>query len=78
MDTVPARSRRAWWALAAAPLLWLGLSVQAAEGLELTDLEVSTLPGNRVVLTMVTNGPAPEPLSFTIEDRPGSPWISRA
>ena len=68
MDTVPARSRRAWWALAAAPLLWLGLSVQAAEGLELTDLEVSTLPGNRVVLTMVTNGPAPEPLSFTIED----------
>jgi type IV pilus assembly protein PilQ len=49
-------------------LLWLGLSVQAAEGLELTDLEVSTLPGNRVVLTMVTDGPAPEPLSFTIED----------
>jgi type IV pilus assembly protein PilQ len=35
---------------------------------QLTDLQVSTLPGNRVVLVMTTSGPAPEPLSFTIED----------
>jgi type IV pilus assembly protein PilQ len=68
MDAVPARSRRAWWALAAVPLLWLGFSAQAAEGLQLKNLEVGTLPGNRVVLTMTTSGDAPEPLSFTIED----------
>jgi type IV pilus assembly protein PilQ len=55
-------------ALAAVPLLWLGVSAHAAEGLQLKNLEVGTLPGNRVVLTMTTSGQAPEPLSFTIED----------
>ncbi|HUG98831.1 MAG TPA: type IV pilus secretin PilQ [Gammaproteobacteria bacterium] len=34
----------------------------------MTDLQVNTLPGNRVVLVMTTSGPAPEPLSFTIEN----------
>jgi len=68
MKAAPARSRHAWWALAALPFLWWSCAVQAAEPLQLTDLQVSTLPGNRVVLTMTTSGPAPEPLSFTIED----------
>ncbi|NGP52398.1 type IV pilus secretin PilQ [Thioalkalivibrio sp. XN8] len=67
MDAAPARSRRTWWALAALPLLWLTAAAQAQE-LQLTDLEVSTLPGNRLVLVMTTSGPAPEPLSFTIEE----------
>ncbi|MFU8820147.1 MAG: type IV pilus secretin PilQ [Gammaproteobacteria bacterium] len=40
----------------------------AQEGLQLTDLQVNTLPGNRVVLVMTTSGPAPEPLSFTIDN----------
>ncbi|MGD9388648.1 MAG: AMIN domain-containing protein, partial [Gammaproteobacteria bacterium] len=69
MDAAPTRSRRTWWALAALPLLWLSCAAQAqAQELELTDLEVSTLPGNRMVLVMTTSGPAPEPLSFTIEE----------
>jgi type IV pilus assembly protein PilQ len=68
MDAAPARSRRTWWALAALPLLLWSWSAQAAEGLQLTDLEVSTLPGNRLVLVMTTSGPAPEPLAFTIDD----------
>jgi len=54
--------------VAALPLLWWSWAAQAAEGLELTDLQVNTLPGNRVVLVMTTSGPAPEPLSFTIEE----------
>ena len=68
MDAAPARSRRAWWALAVLPFLWGSWTAQAAEGLELTDLEVSTLPGNRLVLVMTTSGPAPEPLAFTIDE----------
>ena len=68
MKAAPARSRHAWWALAALPFLWWSIAVQAAEPLQLTDLQVNTLPGNRVVLTMTTSGPAPEPLSFTIDD----------
>jgi type IV pilus assembly protein PilQ len=63
-----ARSRHAWWALAALPLLWWSGMAHAQQDLQLTDLEVSTLPGNRVVLVMTTSGPAPEPLSFTIEN----------
>ena len=68
MKGAPARSRRSWWVVAALPLLWWSWAAQAAEGLELTDLQVNTLPGNRVVLVMTTSGPAPEPLSFTIEE----------
>ena len=68
MNGAPARSRRSWWVVAALPLLWWSWAAQAAEGLELTDLQVNTLPGNRVVLVMTTSGPAPEPLSFTIEE----------
>jgi type IV pilus assembly protein PilQ len=68
MDAAPARSRRAWWALAALPLLWWSGMAAAQEGLQLTDLQVNTLPGNRVVLVMTTSGPAPEPLSFTIDN----------
>ena len=68
MDAAIARPRHAWWALAALPLLWWSGMAAAQEGLQLTDIQVNTLPGNRVVLVMTTSGPAPEPLSFTIED----------
>jgi type IV pilus assembly protein PilQ len=68
MDAAIARSRHAWWALAALPLLWWSGMAAAQQGLQLTDIQVNTLPGNRVVLVMTTSGPAPEPLSFTIED----------
>lgn len=68
MDAAPARSRHAWWALAALPMLWWAGMAQAQQDVRLTDLQVSTLPGNRVVLVMTTSGPAPEPLSFTIDN----------
>jgi type IV pilus assembly protein PilQ len=67
-DAPRGRSRHGWWALAALPLLWCSALAHAQSGVQLTDLQVSTLPGNRVVLVMTTSGPAPEPLSFTIED----------
>jgi type IV pilus assembly protein PilQ len=67
MNTAPTRSRHAWLALAALPLLWC-TGMAHAQDLQLTDLQVSTLPGNRVVLVMTTSGPAPEPLSFTIDN----------
>src|SRR6056297_253853 len=62
------RSRLGWWTLAVLPLLWWSGAASAQQGLQLTDLDVSTLPGERVVLVLTTSGPAPEPLAFTIED----------
>jgi len=67
-NAASARLRHAWWALAALPLLWWCGAASAQQDLQLTDLHVSTLPGNRVVLVMTTSGPAPEPLSFTIDN----------
>ena len=62
------RSRLGWWTLAVLPLLWWSGAASAQQSLQLTGLDVSTLPGNRVVLVLTTSGPAPEPLAFTIED----------
>ena len=62
------RSRPGWWTLAALPLLWWSGAATAQEGLQLTDLDVSTQPGNKVVLVLTTSGPAPEPLAFSIEN----------
>jgi type IV pilus assembly protein PilQ len=62
------RSRPGWWTLAALPLLWWSGAATAQQGLQLTDLDVSTLPGNKVVLVLTTSGPAPEPLAFSIEN----------
>jgi type IV pilus assembly protein PilQ len=67
-DGAPAGSRRGWWGLALLPLLWWSGTVDAQQDLQLTGLDVSTLPGNRVVLVLTTSGPAPEPLAFTIEN----------
>jgi type IV pilus assembly protein PilQ len=62
------RSPLGWLVVAALPLLgWAGAG-SAEEALQLTGLEVNTLPGNRVVLVLTTSGPAPEPLAFTIEN----------
>jgi len=44
-------------------------SAQPAEGLKLQAIDVQTLPGQQLQLRLRLNGPAPEPLSFTI-DRP--------
>jgi type IV pilus assembly protein PilQ len=57
-------------ALAAqALLLLLGTSVAGAEeGNQLQDIQVQSLPGNRVELTFLMTDTAPEPLAFTIEN----------
>ncbi len=46
--------------------LWFAPGFAGAADLE--DIEVLRLPGQEVQLTLLLNGPAPEPLSFTIDD----------
>jgi len=49
-------------------LMLCGLSATAQEGNRLQDIQVQSLPGQRVELRLITSGTAPEPLAFTIED----------
>ncbi len=52
----------------AALLLFLGANASAQEGNKLQDIQVQSLPGQRVELRLVMSETAPEPLSFTIEN----------
>ena len=52
----------------AALLLFWGASASAQEGNRLQDIQVQSLPGDRVELKLVMSGTAPEPLDFTIEN----------
>ena len=52
----------------AAVLLFWGATAGAQEGNQLQDIQVQSLPGQRVELTLVMSETAPEPLSFTIEN----------
>jgi len=52
----------------AATLLFCGATVSAQEGNRLQDIQVQSLPGQRVELRLIMSDTAPEPLSFTIED----------
>ena len=54
--------------MAAALLLCCGFSANAQEGNRLQDIQVQSLPGQRVELKLILSGPAPDPLAFTIED----------
>jgi len=49
-------------------LLFAGLSANAQEGNRLQDIQVQSLPGDRVELKLIMSGTAPEPLAFTIDD----------
>jgi len=49
-------------------LLFAGSAANAQEGNRLQDIQVQSLPGQRVELKLVMSGTAPEPLAFTIED----------
>ena len=49
-------------------LLFVGSAANAQEGNRLQDIQVKSLPGQRVELTLVMSGTAPEPLAFTIDD----------
>ena len=52
----------------AAVLLFWGAVASAQEGNQLQDIQVQSLPGQRVELKLVMSGAAPEPLAFTIEN----------
>jgi len=52
----------------AAMLLFWGAIASAQEGNQLQDIQVQSLPGDRVELKLVMSESAPEPLAFTIEN----------
>jgi len=52
----------------AAMLLFWGAFASAQEGNRLQDIQVQSLPGDRVELKLIMSDTAPEPLDFTIED----------
>jgi len=49
-------------------LTFCGFAANAEEGNRLQDIQVQSLPGQRVEIKLILSGPAPEPLAFTIED----------
>ncbi|MEJ2127965.1 MAG: type IV pilus secretin PilQ [Woeseiaceae bacterium] len=49
-------------------LLFAASAANAQDGNRLQDIQVQSLPGQRVELKLIMSGPAPEPLAFTIED----------
>ena len=48
-------------------LLW-GLTANAQQTNRLQDIQIQSLPGQRLELRLIMSGTAPEPLAFTIED----------
>ncbi|MDH3619647.1 MAG: type IV pilus secretin PilQ [Gammaproteobacteria bacterium] len=52
----------------AALLLFWGAQASAQEGNRLQDIQVQSLPGERVELKLIMSDTAPEPLDFTIEN----------
>ncbi len=52
----------------AALLLFWGAAASAQEANRLQDIQIQSLPGQRVELKLIMSGPAPEPLAFTIEN----------
>jgi type IV pilus assembly protein PilQ len=49
-------------------LLFVGLTANAQECNRLQDIQVQSLPGDRVELRLIMSGTAPEPLAFTIDN----------
>jgi type IV pilus assembly protein PilQ len=49
-------------------LLFAGSAANAQDGNRLQDIQVQSLPGQRVELKLIMSGTAPEPLAFTIDD----------
>ena len=49
-------------------LAFVGTTANAQEGNRLQDIQVQSLPGQRVELTLIMSGTAPEPLAFTIDN----------
>jgi type IV pilus assembly protein PilQ len=68
MPTIGTKIRRLVMQLTAAMLLLGGLSANAQEGNRLQDIQIQSLPGQRIELKLILSGTAPEPLAFTIDD----------
>ena len=66
--TIGNANRRWLMRLSAMALLLCGLSANAQEANRLQDIQVQSLPGQRVELKLILTGTAPEPLAFTIDD----------
>ena len=49
-------------------LLFVASAANAQDGNRLQDIQVQSLPGDRIELTLVMSGTAPTPLAFTIDD----------
>ena len=49
-------------------LMCCGLAANAQEGNRLQDIQVQSLPGQRIELKLIMSDAAPEPLAFTIDD----------
>jgi len=60
--------RRLVMQLTAVMLLLYGLSANAQDGNRLEDIQIQSLPGQRIELKLILSGTAPEPLAFTIDD----------
>ena len=54
--------------LTAVMLLLYGLPANAQEGNRLQDIQIQSLPGQRIEWKLILSGTAPEPLTFTIDD----------
>jgi type IV pilus assembly protein PilQ len=66
--TIGSAYRRWVMQLAAALLALCTYSASAQESNRLQDIQVQTLPGQRVELQLILSGTAPDPLAFTIDD----------
>ncbi len=49
-------------------LVFVGMTANAQEGNRLQDIQVNSLPGDRIELRLIMSGTAPEPLAFTIDN----------
>ena len=49
-------------------LMFVGMTASAQDGNRLQDIQVQSLPGQRVELRLIMSDTAPEPLAFTIEN----------
>ena len=49
-------------------LMFVGMTASAQEGNRLQDIQIQSLPGQRVELRLIMSGSAPEPLAFTIDN----------
>jgi len=69
LKTTIGSSYRRWvMQMAAALLAFCAFSANAQEGNRLQDIQVQSLPGQRVELKLILSGTAPDPLAFTIDD----------